>query len=204
MPKNKSKEPIMELRHPDSRKNEPVCPVSGSRDKEYLYVLANQLIQTLWLANSDKETASKKKYAAITAMMGIAPRDEVEGMLAAQMVSIHNASMECLRRAMIGEQTFEGRESNLSQANKLSRTYTMQMEALNRYRGKGQQKMTVEHVHVHAGGQAIVGNVTHPEGGGVQKKTEEQPHAKTITHAPEQALPRQNQKRKAVPVPRNA
>ena len=33
------------------------------------------------------------------------------------------------------------------------------LEALNRHRGKGQQKVTVEHVHVHEGGQAIVGNV---------------------------------------------
>ncbi len=33
------------------------------------------------------------------------------------------------------------------------------MEALNRHRGKGQQKMTVEHIHVGEGGQAIVGNV---------------------------------------------
>lgn len=194
----------IQMIHPDSRKNDPICPISGSRDKEFMNALVNQLIQTLWLANSNKETATQKQYAALIAMIGIAPRDEVEGMLAAQMVGIHNASMECLRRAMIGEQTFEGRESNLSQANKLSRTYATQMEALNRYRGKGQQKMTVEHVHVHAGGQAIVGNVNHPEGGGVQKKTEEQVHAKAITHAPEQAMPSQNKKRKAVPVPRNA
>ena len=80
-------------------------------------------------------------------------------MLAAQLVACHNASMECYRRAMIGEQTFEGRRENLSQANKLSRTYTTLLEALNRHRGKGQQKVTVEHVHVHEGGQAIVGNV---------------------------------------------
>jgi hypothetical protein len=33
------------------------------------------------------------------------------------------------------------------------------IEALNRHRGKGQQKGTVEHVHVHAGGQAVVGMV---------------------------------------------
>ena len=44
-------------------------------------------------------------------------------MLAAQMVAAHNAAMECYRRAMLGEQTFEGRKENLTQANKLSRTY---------------------------------------------------------------------------------
>jgi hypothetical protein len=36
----------------------------------------------------------------------------------------------------------------------------MQLEALNRHRSKGEQKMVVEHVHVHSGGQAIVGPVT--------------------------------------------
>jgi len=39
---------------------------------------------------------------------------------------------------------------------KLLRTYAMQMEALQRYRGKGEQKMTVEHVHVYQGHAAAV------------------------------------------------
>ena len=43
--------------------------------------------------------------------------------MAAQLIAAHNAAMECYRRAMIGEQTFEGRRENLNQANKLSRTY---------------------------------------------------------------------------------
>src|SRR3954452_22192809 len=54
---------------------------------------------------------------------------------------------------------------NLSQANKLSRTYALLLDALNRHRGKGQQKVTVEHVHVHSGGQAIVGMVEKPTSG---------------------------------------
>jgi hypothetical protein len=40
------------------------------------------------------------------------------------------------------------------------RTYTMQLEALKRYRTGGEQKVTVHHVSVNDGGQAIVGNVT--------------------------------------------
>jgi hypothetical protein len=40
------------------------------------------------------------------------------------------------------------------------RTFAYQTEALGRYRGKGEQKMTVEHVHVYRGGQAIVGQVS--------------------------------------------
>src|SRR6266436_600241 len=75
------------------------------------------------------------------------------------------------------EQTFEGRRENLSQANKLSRTYAVLLDALNRHRGKGQQKVTVEHVHVHSGGQAIVGMVETP-GGGDRPKAEEQDDAR--------------------------
>jgi len=44
------------------------------------------------------------------------------------------------------------------------------MEALKRYRTGGQQKVTVEHVHVHEGGQAIVGHIDHKTGGGKPKK----------------------------------
>ena len=107
--------------------------------------------------------------------------------------------MECYRRAMIREQTFEGRNEALKQANKLSRTYAALLEALNRHRGKGQQKVTVEHVHVHPGGQAIVGSVNSP-GGGAPAQTEEQPHAKQIGHASEQPLRSANEERDAVPI----
>ena len=48
---------------------------------------------------------------------------------------------------------------------KFLRTFAAQVEALQRHRGKGQQKVTVEYVHVHAGGQAIVGAITAGEGG---------------------------------------
>jgi hypothetical protein len=63
----------------------------------------------------------------------------MEGMIAAQLIATHNATMECYRRAMIAEQTLEGRRENLNQANKLSRTYATLIDALNRHRGKGQQ-----------------------------------------------------------------
>ena len=75
---------------------------------------------------------------------------------------------------MLPEQTFEGRQVNLSAASKLSRTYAALLEALNRHRGKGQQVVRVEHVTVQAGGQAIVGAVTQG-GGGQQRKARIEP-----------------------------
>ena len=116
-------------------------------------------------------------------MIGMKPRDELEGMLIGQLIATHNAAMECYRRAMLGEQTFEGRRENLNQANKLCRSYAALTEALDRHRGKGQQRITVEHVNVHAGGQAIVGAVT--AGGESSQKSEQQTHAtREITHEP--------------------
>jgi hypothetical protein len=76
------------------------------------------------------------------------------------------------------------------------------LEALNRHRGKGQQKVTVEHVHVHAGGQAVVGMVEAP-GGGDRPKLEERPHGKQVAHAPEPAMRRLDEERDNVPVARD-
>jgi hypothetical protein len=132
-------------------------------------------------------------------LVGIGPKDELEGMMAAQLIAAHNAAMECYRRAMIGEQTFEGRRENLAQANKLSRTYATLLEALNRHRGKGQQKVTVEHVHVHAGGQAVVGVVDNP-GRGSQRKSEDQCDAKQIAHAPQPTMRSADKEREPLPV----
>ena len=113
------------------------------------------MFQAPWLKHSDPATRDNQYSATVAALVGIGPKDELEGMMAAQLIAAHNAAMECYRRAMIGEQTFEGRRENLAQANKLSRTYATLLEALNRHRGKGQQKVTVEHVHVHSGGRAV-------------------------------------------------
>jgi hypothetical protein len=71
--------------------------------------------------------------------------------------------------------------------NKLSRTYAALVDALNRHRGKGQQKVTVEHVHVHAGGHAIVGSVERPPPDN-SSRSENQHDARQITHAPQPAM----------------
>ena len=171
--------------------------IGGSMSDDFNHILANQTLNALWLKNSDAEQTHKQHHAAVNALRGIRPGDELEGMLAAQLVACHSASMECFRRAMIGEQSFESRRENLSQANKLSRTYTALLEALNRHRGKGQQKVTVEHVHVHDGGQAIVGNVD-GRGGGFPPKSEDQPHA--LGHAPGTPMPGSDTPREPMPV----
>ena len=116
--------------------------IGGSKSDDWNNFLTDQTLSTLWLASKD-EARNRQYSATLAALIGVAPQGEIEGMIAAQLVACHNASMECYRRAMIGEQTFEGRRENLCQANKLSRTYATLLESLNRHRGKGTQKVTV-------------------------------------------------------------
>ena len=99
--------------------------IGGSESDDWNHVLGDQALQSLWIKQSDKEVRQRQYNAAIAGLIGIGPKDEIESMIGAQLIATHNAAMECYRRAMIGEQTLEGRRDNLSQANKLSRTYTV-------------------------------------------------------------------------------
>src|SRR5262249_33748064 len=169
--------------------------VGGSMSGDWNNLVANQTTRTLWFfADSDPEEIRRERHAAVDALMGIKPGDELEGMIAAQLIACHNASMECYRRAMIRDQSFEGRREALSQANKLSRTYAALLDALNRHRGKGQQKVTVEHVHVHEGGQAIAGEPR----GGFPSTAKDRAHA--LPHAPGATLPGAAAPRQPMPV----
>ena len=179
--------------------NDALKQIGGSQSDDWNKIIADQITGSLWLNNSDERKRDRQISAVLAGLTGISPKDELEGMIAAQLIAAHNAATECYRRAMLGEQTFEGKDENLNQANKLSRTFAVLLDALNRHRGKGQQTVRVEHVHVYSGGQAVVGMVETP-GGGDRLKPEDQPHAKQITHAPQSALPRANPQEDLVPI----
>jgi hypothetical protein len=188
---------VLQVRPPEARRSA-LKALGGSSDDDFNNVLANQVVQALWLANSDKDERGRQMQAAVSAMFGVQPRDELEGMLGAQMIASHSAALECFRRAMLKEQTFEGRRENLNQANRLVRSYAALLEALDKHRGKGQQVVRVEHVTVEAGGQAIVGAVS--QGGGDGRGTAERSRAKALDHAPEPALRGANPGREPLPV----
>ncbi|MEL6977356.1 MAG: hypothetical protein AAGM38_01590 [Pseudomonadota bacterium] len=183
--------------------------VAGSSSDDWNNVIANQTLNTVWFADADDDEILRLYKASIEGLAGLRPRDELEGMAAAQLIAAHNAAMECYRRAMLQGQTFEGRRENLNQANKLTRSWATLLDALHKHRGKGQQKVTVEHVHVHAGGQAVVGAVESggagASGGGRPAQSEDQPHAsatdaKKLAHAPQPEMRREDTARDALPL----
>jgi hypothetical protein len=94
--------------------------------------------------------------------------DAIEGALATQLLGLHATAMRCLAEAV---KATDSRcvDLYLNRVAKLLRTFSQQSEALNRHRGRGQQTVRVEHVHVNAGGQAIVGAVN-AGGGGKHEK----------------------------------
>jgi hypothetical protein len=146
---------------------------------------------TLQLVNASKGQGPSEKAVnfMLAVIKGIEPRDEIEAMLAAQMAAVHMASMTFARR-LAHVDTIQQQDSASNAFNKLTRTFAAQAEALKRYRSGGEQKMTVQHVHVAEGGQAIVGNVNaSTEGVGVRKKSEVQPHA--LGYAPGVEMPRE-------------
>ena len=111
----------------------------------------------------------------LSVVKSVEPKDEIEALLAAQMAAVHVAVLTFARR-LGGVDTIQQQDSAEKALNKLARTFATQVEALKRYRTGGEQKVTVEHVHVHEGGQAIVGNIESGEGG--FKKREVQPRAR--------------------------
>jgi hypothetical protein len=75
------------------------------------------------------------------------------------MAAVHMATMTLAGR-LAQVENIPQQDSAERAFNKLTRTFATQMEALKRYRTGGEQKVTVQHVSVSEGGQAIVGNVT--------------------------------------------
>ena len=128
---------------------------SGGLSDKFGWMVYDQLSKSCY---KDTNIFEAVKHICIE-LKGIAPKDQIEGMLATQMIATHHAALDDFAIAAQSE-TMDIRAAALSSATKLTRTYAAQMEALNRYRGKGQQKMTVEHVHINSNIQAIIGNIT--------------------------------------------
>jgi hypothetical protein len=161
----------------------------GICEEDFASWYLNQIIDVAKPGARADEKATNAMIAGIAAMR---PRDEAEAMLIAQMIATHELAMTFARRLKRIE-NIPQQDSAVNGLTKLTRTYAAQMEALKRYRSGGEQKMTVQHVHVAEGGQAIVGNVSaSAEGVGARKKSEDQSHA--LGYAPGVEMPRQVEK----------
>ena len=139
----------------------------GTTDTEFLCGLLSQISNA---ASKGKKLDESSINFMLSVVKGIEPQDEIEAMLATQMAAVHMATMTFAWRLAHAENISQ-QDSAERAFNKLARTFTTQIEALKRYRTGGEQKVTVQHVTVNEGGQAVVGNVSHSTGGrGAKKK----------------------------------
>jgi len=98
----KSSEPhVLEARDPASLPGR-LKRVGGSASDDWNDILVGQVVKTLW-QSADPEQVSRQYQATVDALIGISPKDEIEGMIAAQLLACHYASMDCYRRAMLRE-----------------------------------------------------------------------------------------------------
>jgi len=168
----------------------------GTADYSFGDGLLKQLVK---VGSQGSEVDEDGVNFMISVVKGIKPRDHLEAMLAAQMAAIHMATMTSTQRLANVENILQ-QDSAERTLNKLARTYAGQMETLKRYRTGGEQKVTVQHVSVSEGGQAIVGNVTQgkPENVG-EKAAKSSPRA--LTHAKASPMPIIDDKKEEALVP---
>jgi hypothetical protein len=142
--------------------------------------------------------------AAVAMIDGLKPQNEIEGMLAVQMAVTHGLAMKFSARLYSGKiETIPQQDSAALTLSRLQRAFTTQIDSLSNMRRGGRQKVTVEHVHVYPGGQAIVGDVTHL-GRGASGQNEQQAHAaddqRALAFAPGAEMRCADQEREAVPI----
>jgi hypothetical protein len=155
----------------DKAETDRLRPVGGSWSDQFNNALIGAMSKTCWFPpGQSDEDCDRQHFVAVTALRAFKPTDEIEGMLAAQAMAMHHASMECSRRAMLAEQPFEAAQGFRKAAASASRSFTELLAALDRKRGRGgQQIVRVEHIHIHQGGKAVVGNVKAGDTGVVAK-----------------------------------
>jgi len=140
---------------------------TGSPDIDFFKTILSQVSNIL----PDRDSEEASNFVAAL-MHGLKPSDETEGILIAQMAGTHNLIMEYMRRAVVPNQFLEAGNDYTNRAYKLMDIFLRQLETLEKYRGKSsQQKVIVEHVHIHEGGQAVVGHIeARARGEGDEKK----------------------------------
>jgi len=157
----------------------------GGGDLSFAQDIMWQLANAASRADGINEETLSFMVAFVIAMK---PRDRVKTMLTAQMAAVHVATMDAARN-LANAETLQHFDSHERALNKFARTYTTQMDALNRYHPDSEQTVLVQqNVSTRDGGQAIIGNVMQNAATDSKAKTSTSVPA-AITHARARPVP---------------
>lgn len=148
-----------------------ICAATGSASYEFGLMLFTTTISGFFMDDSSLGifNESFNANAVRDALLAMKPADEYEGMLCSRLLVLHNQYMHFMARITGSEQTSQSIDLNINRATKLMRLYNETLESLNKYRRKGEQKVTVQHVNVNSGGQAVVAGSFQQGGEGSDK-----------------------------------
>ena len=167
----------------------------GTSNQDFVRGILSQIKTASSLGGEIDESAINFVLAVIK---DTKPNDQLEAMLALQMAIVHLAQIR-FATTLARVEYLPQQDSAERALNKLARTFTTQMEALKRYRTGSEQKVTVQHVSVNEGGQAIVGNVTRSPG----RARPNQQRSQLLTDARQPAMTIDNSNSEPVPLRRN-
>ncbi|MBO9432571.1 hypothetical protein J7394_00030 [Ruegeria sp. R13_0] len=140
--------------------------IFGTDDDNLAAALTQQSLKVLgkWEAGDGPQGNDERDFM-MSIISDLGPQDAIERMLAVQLAATHIAT---IRQAgwLAGSENQMQLDGRGNGYNKLARTFAAQVETLRKHRNGGKQTVTVQHVNVEDGGQAIVGNV---ETGGSKK-----------------------------------
>jgi len=150
--------PSLEWADPNRKSIDEFKDVFGTKDEDLL----NHILITTMNALNFK-AAEQAGNVAIQSLYDQKPKDAVEARLISQAAALYSQGMNYLAKADRTER-YELMTLYGNLAIKSLRLHNETIEALNRYRRGGEQRVIVQHVNVNDGGQAIVGHVS--TGGG--------------------------------------
>jgi hypothetical protein len=147
--------------------------ILGTKDTE----IANNIINTAFSAiypilgkENGADNTDKCMNIIFQSMHDFQPKDAIEARLIAQEIALYQHGMNNLAIAANTNQT-QSKEAYVNLAVKLLRVHLETIEAIDRHRRGGEQRVIVQHQQVNITGQAqaVVGNF-HSEGGGAAIK----------------------------------
>lgn len=133
--------------------------LSGSKSYAFRELLLGQSIAACQGVSKDLNPGR----AMAEALMELQAQDPLEAALVSQALSVHFQAMQMMARSD-SAQSLEIREQWLKLAARLMTLYARQVEALCKYQRKGSQSITIRHIQLESGSNAVIGAVHHRRG----------------------------------------
>jgi hypothetical protein len=132
---------------------------TGTRNEDLAHTLLTQLANAQGPVSENTENAVN---AALASLAEFKCGNIQETMLAVNIIALYSHSTKLFVKAANAMHP-ELQLNFLHMAIKLSRAFTVGMEAFQKIRRGGAYTMNIRHLHVQSGGQAIVGNINRTE-----------------------------------------